>query len=92
MNYEDMCPRYMAIDMGAESSRAIVGHFEDDKLRLEEIHRWPSRNAEVQGTQYWDVFFMFDEIKHASRKYSAKYGPETWHLSYIRSRNYCQSK
>lgn len=71
-----MCPRYLAIDMGAESSRAIVGHFEDDKLRLEEIHRWPSRNVEVRGSRYWDILYLYGKIKHALSKYSAKYGPE----------------
>lgn len=68
------CTRYMAIDMGAESARAIVGHFEDGSLRLEEIHRWPSRNATVAGTEYWDLLFIFSEIKHALREYGLKYG------------------
>jgi len=71
-----MCPRYLAIDMGAESSRAIVGYFEHDRLRLEEIHRWPSRNEEIRGCRYWDVLYMFGEIKYALSKYSAQYGPE----------------
>ncbi len=29
--------KYLAIDLGAESGRAVVGHLEDDRLRLEEI-------------------------------------------------------
>jgi rhamnulokinase len=70
------CSRYVAIDMGAESARAMVGHFEGDQLRLEELHRWPSRNAAVQGTQYWDILFMFSEIQFALGEYAKTYGPE----------------
>lgn len=69
-------PRYLAIDMGAESARAIVGHFEDGAVRMEELHRWPTRNAETHGVQYWDLLYIFSEIKHALREYGLKYGSE----------------
>ena len=45
---------YLAIDMGAESARAIVGRLENGVIKTEEIHRWPSRNISVQGVQYFE--------------------------------------
>jgi rhamnulokinase len=67
--------RYVAIDMGAESARAMVGNIANGTIRLEELRRWPSRSMTVNGTAYWDVLFMFDEIKHALRQYAEQYGP-----------------
>lgn len=67
--------RYLAIDMGAESARAIVGEFADGGLTLREIHRWPSRGETVAGTQYWDFPFIFGEIKRAMRKCARAHGP-----------------
>jgi hypothetical protein len=32
----------LAIDLGAESGRAILGHFDGQRLELEEIHRFPN--------------------------------------------------
>ncbi len=69
------CSRYIAIDMGAESARAIVGTVGDGKFELEELHRWPSRSTEVQGTRYWDFLYMLGEIKQALSMYAKKYGP-----------------
>jgi rhamnulokinase len=68
--------RYIAFDLGAESARAIVGTFEKDSVALEELHRWPSRSVEMRGTRYWDVLFMFAEVKKALRKYCHKYGSD----------------
>ena len=67
--------RFLAIDMGAESARAIVGHVGEDALEMEEIHRWASRNVTVHGTQYWDILYMFSEIKNALGLYVQKFGP-----------------
>ena len=71
---------YLAIDMGAESARAIVGHLENGVIKTEEIHRWPSRNISVQGVQYWDVLYIFDEVKTAIKKFVQLYGniPGVW--------------
>lgn len=35
-----MSTGYLAIDLGAESGRVIVGILENDRLRLEEAHRF----------------------------------------------------
>jgi len=81
--------RYIAFDLGAESGRAIAGTFNNGRLTLEEIHRWSSRNVEVQGTRYWEVLYMFDEMKTALSMYVKKYGHsaegigvDTWGVDY----------
>ena len=66
--------RHIAFDLGAESGRAILGSFVDGGLHLEELHRWSSRNTEVHGTRYWDVLYIFSEMKAGLRKYVERYG------------------
>lgn len=45
----------MAIDLGAESGRAVVGRIGDDgRLRVEEVHRFPNRAVAVGEHLHWD--------------------------------------
>ena len=39
---------YLAIDIGASSGRHILGHMEDGKMVLEEIHRFPNGMKEKE--------------------------------------------
>lgn len=68
--------RYLAFDLGAESSRAVVGTWREGKLELEELHRFPTRAVTVRGTQYWDILYIFAEMKEALLQYGLKYGPQ----------------
>ena len=61
-------PGYLAIDLGAESGRAVLGVIEGDRLRVEEIHRFPNRPVRVFDHLYWDAFGLFREIKAAIGK------------------------
>lgn len=55
--------KLLAFDLGAESGRAVVGHI-DDRLRLEEIHRFPNGPVRVHNSLHWDVLRLWSEIKH----------------------------
>ncbi len=55
--------KYLAFDFGAESGRAILGVMENGKLKLEELHRFPNRQVSVNGRVYWDILYLFDELK-----------------------------
>lgn len=68
--------RYLAFDLGAESSRAIVGGVTDDGISLEEIHRFPSRNVVASGTRYWDILYFLGEFKRAFAECARRYGPK----------------
>ena len=66
---------YLAIDLGAESGRAIVGQFDNRWLELSEVYRFPNgpvilparENPEIPSpakvSLHWDVLRLYTEIK-----------------------------
>ena len=63
--------RYLALDLGAESGRALVGAFNGDHLALNEVHRFPNRPVRLPSGLHWDVLGLYAEcragIAHAER-------------------------
>jgi rhamnulokinase len=57
--------RFLAIDLGAESGRAILGTLDAGQLTLEELHRFPNTPVRLPTGLYWDVLRLFHEIRHA---------------------------
>jgi rhamnulokinase len=57
-------PAFLALDLGAESGRAVLGRLDDNKLVLKEIHRFPNRPVEAGGALYWDMLYLWNELKH----------------------------
>lgn len=55
--------RYIALDLGAESGRAIVGQFDGDTLQLEVMHRFPNGPVRVLDSLHWDILFLLREVK-----------------------------
>lgn len=55
--------RVLAFDLGASSGRGILANLEDGKITLKEIHRFPNNGVKVRSTLYWDVLYLFDQIK-----------------------------
>lgn len=55
--------KYIAIDLGAESGRGLVGEFNGEKVILKEIHRFPTYNIQLHSHLYWDALAIFSEIK-----------------------------
>jgi rhamnulokinase len=55
--------KFLAVDLGAESGRVIVGILEDQKFSVKEIHRFPNEQIHKNNSSYWDVPFLFKEIK-----------------------------
>jgi rhamnulokinase len=64
----------LAIDLGAESGRAIAGAFDGDRLAIEEVTRFPNEPVELGGTLVWDFPRLFRESLGAIRRASAS-GP-----------------
>jgi rhamnulokinase len=80
---------YLAIDLGAESGRAILGSLSADRLLLEELHRFPNTPVRVLGALYWDTLRLWHEIQHGigvavrERKLDlAGIGVDTWGVDY----------
>ena len=54
---------YIAVDLGAESGRVMVGSVVDKKLSLEEIHRFKNGPITENNSLRWDFNKIFGEIK-----------------------------
>ncbi len=55
--------RYLAIDLGAESGRVMLGTIDRGKLALEELHRFPNTPVRTPSGLYWDILRLFHEIE-----------------------------
>ena len=53
---------YIAVDLGAESGRVMLGDV-SDTLSLQEVHRFANGPVERDGTLRWDFDRLFGEIK-----------------------------
>ena len=59
---------FLAFDLGAGSGRAILGRLKEKRLDISEISRFPNRFIKVGGRYFWDMLFLFSEIKKALSK------------------------
>jgi rhamnulokinase len=65
---------FLAIDLGAESGRVFLGHFDGERVALEEIHRFPNEPVQLIDGLYWDVLSIFREIKEGLAKAATETG------------------
>ena len=61
-------PSYLAFDLGASSSRAILGVLEDGRMIMEEVHRFTTPILEEDGHLYWDIERIWTELQVAFKK------------------------
>jgi sugar (pentulose or hexulose) kinase len=54
---------YIAVDLGAESGRVMLGRIADGRLTLEQVHRFSNGPVQEQGTLRWDFSRLLTEIK-----------------------------
>lgn len=54
---------YLAIDLGAESGRTMLGTLDNGKLILTETHRFPNGPVRLLDGMHWDVLRLWAEIK-----------------------------
>jgi rhamnulokinase len=78
----------LALDLGAESGRAILGSLAGDQLTLEEVHRFANEPVHVGAHLYWDFPGLLREIKKGIRLAHQKAGRidglavDTWGVDY----------
>ena len=58
---------YLAVDIGAESGRAMAGTLDNGRLSLEEIHRFPNEPVEVCDTLHWDILALYCNVLKGMR-------------------------
>ena len=80
---------YLAVDIGASSGRLILGHREDGRMILEEIHRFGNGMVRKQGHLVWDVDRLFAEIITGMKKCAElgkipeSIGVDTWAVDFV---------
>jgi rhamnulokinase len=79
---------YLTIDLGAESGRLILGHLDEARLGLEEVHRFANGPVRIHGHLHWDVLHLWSEILHGLRLAArasgglASLGVDTWGVDF----------
>jgi rhamnulokinase len=79
--------KLLAIDLGAESGRGILGSFDGNHVVLDVLYRFPNGPTHIGDRLYWDALRLFDEIKTAIGK-GAEQGPlasvgvDTWGIDF----------
>jgi len=66
--------KILAFDLGAESGRGVLGHFDGRRLRLEVIHRFPNGPVRTLDSMHWDVLRLHSEILAGLRKAATEFG------------------
>lgn len=80
---------YLAIDIGASSGRHMLGHKEDGKMILEEIHRFPNGMQKKDGELCWDFDHLYQEILKGMKrcrelgKIPVSMGIDTWGVDFV---------
>jgi rhamnulokinase len=70
---------FLAIDLGAESGRALLGSFDGERIDLREVHRFPNAPVRVTDGLHWDVLAIWREVKEGL----AKAGQESGRLESV---------
>ena len=80
---------YLALDLGAESGRAIAGTFDGERLALREVHRFPNTPVRRGDSVHWDVPALFNEVKRGITAAAnlchddlVSVGVDTWGVDY----------
>jgi rhamnulokinase len=60
-----MLHHYLAVDLGAESGRVILGTLSPEEFTLKEIHRFANGMLLIQGKYYWNIGNIYQEILKA---------------------------
>jgi rhamnulokinase len=56
---------FLAIDLGASSGRAIVGEFDDRRMTMHEVHRFPTPLIEDQEQLFWGIEELWEEVQRS---------------------------
>ena len=84
-----MATYYAAVDMGASSGRLILGHMDQGKMVLEEVHRFENGMVKKDGELCWEFDRIFGEILtalkkcHAMGKIPVSIGVDTWGVDFV---------
>ena len=66
---------HLAIDLGSESGRAVVGHLENGRLHTAEVYRFRTQFMQTHGQSVRNLYRYHEEILNAMQAYAQAYGP-----------------
>ena len=79
----------LAFDLGASNGRAILGQLDGGKLHLRELHRFENNYIEMNGVFYWDLPYLFNQLKQGLLAFRQAnvgeldcFGIDTWGVDY----------
>ena len=79
----------LAFDLGASNGRAILGQLENGKLTMRELHRFENNFIEMNGVYYWDLPYLFNQLKLGLLAFKQAnvgelhcFGIDTWGVDY----------
>ena len=80
--------RYLALDLGAESGRAMLAHLSNHKVELTEVHRFANTPVRLATGLYWDSLRLFHEMSEGIRAAAGQVedldgiGVDTWGVDF----------
>ena len=80
---------YLALDLGAGNGRAFLGKFSEDRLEIEELHRFSNKPVYLHTMFYWDFLYLWDQVLESLRRCAAAgeqclsgIGIDTWNVDF----------
>ncbi|MCP0887419.1 rhamnulokinase [Ligilactobacillus sp. WILCCON 0076] len=84
-----MADVYVAVDIGASSGRLMLSKLVDNRLVIEEVHRFKNGFVHYQGHDRWNIDKLIEEILIGLNKikeagyHSVSLGIDTWAVDYV---------
>lgn len=66
---------FAAVDLGAQSGRLAVGHFDGERLETTEVHRFANVPVRLGETLHWDILGLYREVLDGLRAAAALGAP-----------------
>ena len=81
--------RYLAVDLGAESGRVMLGTLEDGRISLEELSRFSNTPIREGDAIYWNIPTLLDGIREGLARAGAldqvitSVSADAWGVDYV---------
>ena len=82
--------KFIALDLGAETGRCVVGKLDGDRFMLDEVYRFETHTVRYREGLHWDILRIFGEVltglARARDLYGADFdgiGVDTWGVDYV---------
>jgi len=81
--------RHIAVDLGAESGRVMLGTVGTNSLSIEEIHRFPNTPLRTEAGLHWNIPALFSGVREGLCKVTERGLPvasvscDSWGLDYV---------